>query len=308
MVRLRRIVLSWGGGHRLEIENAGARHGVPLDSPLPLEAFHSAELESGADETLTPALCCSEDPAGLYEPLRLRENTEYELLITVPGSREQAVRRREESRIAGSAWPFANPRLAKVLRLYSPRLWQEEETAAGRIVTVAGSMNFASFVGTADLSLDAARALRVEVACSKLGYFDDFRALLTDVSNEIVDLLFEIDSAVGLRLEAGEPDDVNPAVVLFHIRRLMAADALPLAVETIMRSPHTRLVSSTELVPPARAAYVDPAQVARLAAELPYREGGPLADVFFGMSPERMPDTIKRDVLDTPEKDRKSVV
>ena len=191
MVRLRQIALSWNGGYRLEIENASAQPAPPVDFSLPLEAFHSAELDVGEDDRLTPALSCSEDPAGLYEPLRLRENTEYEILVTIPGTRAQAVERRDEGRVAGTAWPFANPRLAKVLTAV-PCLWREEETPAGRVVTVAGSMNFASFVGTADLSLDAARVLKVEVACSKLGYFDDFEALLTEVSDEVIELLFRL--------------------------------------------------------------------------------------------------------------------
>lgn len=70
--------------------------------------------------------------------------------------------------------------------------------------------------------------------------------------------------------------------MLFHLRRLMSKDALPLAVETIQRSPHTQLESTTEFVDPARAAYVDPAQTAKLAPKLPYIEGGPVADIFSG--------------------------
>jgi predicted component of viral defense system (DUF524 family) len=303
VIYLHRIALAWSGGYRLEIECADTEPSSSLEQPLPVEAFDSANLESNPDNLSSPALCYCEDPDGFYEPIRLRENTAYVIAVTLPGSRQELQRQWEQSKSSATAWPFANPRLARVLQLMPSRYWQEVNSEGNVAVTVVGRINFGSFVGTVDLSLDATHGLVAEVACAKISYFDDFKALLQDISKDIVELLFEVDSVAGFRFEAEELIDrhPHPSVVLFHLRQLMAPDALPQAVEAIIQNPHTQLMEFTQFVNPSQAVHIDPKQVAQLAARLPYIEGGPVAGLFFGKSPIEIPEKIKRDTLDTPE-------
>lgn len=303
MIYLHRIALAWPDGYRLEIECEDTEPGSALEQRLPLEAFDSADLDSSPDNLSSPSLCYCKDAEGLYEPIRLRENTAYEIAVTLPISRPKLKRLREQGKANVSAWPFANPRLARVLKLMSPRNWLEVGSESSPAVRVVGRINFGSFVGTVDLSLDGTHRLVAEVACAKISYFEDFKALLRDVSKDIVEVLFEVDSVAGFRFEFKELIDrhPHPSVVLFHLRQLMAPDALPQAVEAIIQNPHTRLVEFTEFVNPSQAAHVDPKQLAQLADRLTYTEGGPVAGLFFGKSPVEIPEKIKRDTLDTPE-------
>jgi len=303
VIYLNRINFAWPGGYRLEIECIDTKPGNTLEKPLPIEGFASAVQNSEPDNWSSPALCYWEDTEGFYEPIRLRENTAYEIAVSLPGTVQGLKHEWEQREANNTAWPFANPRLSRLLKLTSSRWWKEEHLGCYSVVTVLGNINFGSFVGTVDLSLDATHRLVVEVACAKISYFEDFKALLRDVSNNIVELLFEVDNVGGFRFETKEviDRDPHPSVLLFHLRQLMAPNALPQAVEAIVQNPHTRLVEFTRFVNPSQAVHIDPRQVAQLAPRLPYIEGGPVAGLFFGKSPAEIPEKIKRDTLDTPE-------
>ena len=301
MILLHRLVLAWPNGAQLDIECKTTNAGSPLSSPIALEAFSEAQRERSPDASATPPLCYCPDPDGFYEPIRLREETEYFVSVTTPCSLEDADALWRQSRAEQSAWPFANPRLRTALSIQPSRTWKEVASGGQKSTTVHGSLNFGSFVGTADLTLSVGNRVCVEVACSKLGYYDEFKALLTAVTADFVELLFEIDSATGFHLSGHEPGQVHPSVLLFHLRRLFTQDFVPLAVETIMRQPHSRLSETLELKVPGAARRVDPRRVAQLAPTLKYREGGPAAHLFWGLSPLQLPETERPEDYDTPE-------
>jgi uncharacterized protein len=301
MIRLHRIALSWPDGYRLEIECQKTKAGPPLEHSLPINGYESANLEDPSSTAIFTPLSYEDDPEGLYESIRLQENTDYFLSISLPGTISEISQRWEQSKSPATGWPFVNPRLSRSLKLGRSRYWQQEILRGAPVVTIGASINFASFVGVVDLSFDENHRFAAEVATSKLDYFKDFKSLLGDISEDIVELILEVDNVAGLRFEAAEPREVAPSVLLFHLRRLMAPDALPLAVETIIRNPQTQLVESTKLIHPSHAANIDPAEVVNLAPVLPYNEWGPAADLFLGWSPLLLPEKEKTDILDTPE-------
>lgn len=295
MTPLHRIALVWPGGYRLDIERATGAEGEGVALPLPLAV--EASLAIGLEEALSPALCWRDEAQSLFESLQLREQTEYFVSITLPLDKAQAQAQRAAT--GNPAWPFASARLAPAFRLDPPRSWGKPEAGDG--TRVSGRLNFRNQVGLADLGVvGAEQALPVEVACSKLSYFEDFVALLGDIARHVVDLLVQVDTATGLRF-AGSNDVPSEAALLFHLRRLMAPDFLPSAMATILRNPASRMRREERTTPPALARDVDlPALISR-AGTLPMREGGPLAGLFRGQTPQALPETLKRDTRDIAE-------
>ena len=296
---LHRLELAWADGYRLEVEarSTTSARGDPL--ALSLEgvdtvlAFAAAESGGPVDLELEP------DPDGLLEAIRLRENADYVVTVCVPMGRADA-EARWKANVPGSFWPFASARLAAAVRLMPPRYWREEPLTSGLRTVMLGSANFGSFVGVVDLSVGQ-HQLRAEVASSKIGYFDDFRALLDEVAGDFLELLFQVDSVSGYRFAVGEPGDVSPATALFHLRRLMRDTELPAAVEAIVHHPYTRLVEEDTIVHSALARTVLPDRLAASAGMLSFEPGGPLATLFRGHTPGALVETIRRDTVDTPE-------
>lgn len=299
MTSLHRLELGWADGYRLDIEARAttAAPGEPVASPLAgvdsVLAYAASEPGGPVDLELEP------DVDGLLEAVHLRENAEYVVTVRVPMSRSHAETRWRANE-AGSFWPFASARVAGAVRLMPPRYWREETSPGGPATEMLASANFGSFVGVVDLSVGT-HQLRAEVASSKIGYFDDFRALLDEVASDFLELLFQVDSVSGYRFAVGEPGDVTPATALFHLRRLMRETELPAAVEAIVHHPYTRLTEEDRVVQSALARSVLPDRLAASAGMLSFEPGGPLATLFRGHTPGALVETIRRDTVDTPE-------
>jgi predicted component of viral defense system (DUF524 family) len=300
MPPLRRLRCVWPGGISIDVqvrEEQLAPTG-PTFSPTPIVVeAEPAQVPTG----VTPPLAWEEDPAGFFEPLRLREDTDYFLELQLPGPKALAAKRMEVCRSGGQPWPFRNAHVNNVVKLLPAKTWQDIVDGSRPMTRLFATANFGSFVGVVDLSLDAGGALRAEVASRKIEYFHDFKTLLTEVAEETVDLLLQVGSVANLRFATSGADQARPAVILFHVRRLMDADRLPAAVEDIVAEPHSQLVVEDELRQPAVASSVDLTGLAARGAQLPFIKGGPLAGLFHGWTPELLPVRFKRDSVDTPE-------
>lgn len=271
MTCLHRLEFAWADGYGLDIEaraTTGAP-GDPLTAALPgvdtLLAYAAAESDAPLDLELET------DPDGLLEAVHLRENADYVVTVCVPMGRSDA-ETRWKANAPGSFWPFASARVGAAIRLMPPRYWREDSTPGGPATVMLASANFGSFVGVVDLSVGP-HQLRAEVASSKIGYFDDFRALLDEVASDFLELLFQVDSVSGYRFAVGEPGDVSPATALFHLRRLMRETELPAAVEAIVHHPYTRLIEEDRVVQSALATSVLPDRLAASAGMLSFEPG-----------------------------------
>jgi len=296
---LHRVQFDWRDGGRFEIE---ARETKATATELQVRQLPGCTVQIAAGEfadVQVPALGLVEDPSGFFEPLRLRENAEYLIRITVPHSIDDSKRLWEVSG-SGTAWPFDSSRTGRKVRVMPPRYWTSPDGNDARSTQLLASANFGSFVGVVDLSVEG-RVLRAEVASSKISYFDDFKVLLTEVSEDLTDLLFEVDSVSGYRFSLGEPGDAPPSTALFHLRRILSESELPTAFETVARHPYTKLVHTDVMVDPASATSILPDRFATAATHMPFTAGGPLKGLFRGYSPIAVVDTYRSDSVDTPE-------
>lgn len=281
------------GDRKLEIEWEGGEEGPDVEPPnrdFLVSCTEERRLDTFGHAGIPP-ICWRADEDKLFEPLQLRENTEYLIDATLPIDMADA----EAAWRVDNAWPLTTVRNA--YKSDPPKRWRR--SAAG--VTITGRLNFRSYVGGVELALPDAPAVAVEVACTKIGYFEDFPALLNAIADEYATLLLEVGAPTFARFSASDATDPQLMTFLFLLRHAMDDSRLPAAVESIIASPCSTLVQNEWTVPtgmqrePLRADFMARIPEGHLAP------GGPLASLFRGHTPTLVPETIKRETFDTPE-------
>lgn len=289
---LHRIAFAWQET-RLEIEWANGAEGPATEQP-PVTGIEAATEEAQPDalgRRGTPAMCWRDDGDMLFEPLQLRENAEYLVDVTLPIERAEA-----ETRWRGDrSWPLSTVRNAYTSE--PPKRWRQNKNS----VTIPGRLNFRSYVGAAELRLPGGPAVTVEVACTKIGYFDDLRLLLDAIADEYAALLLEIESPTFSRFGPEAATEPQLLTFLFLLRHAMGDAVLPAAVEHVLGSLRTRTVPHGEFTPlglSSQPADGDPALRFRYDE---FGAGGPLAALFRGFTPQTVLVTRRHETFDTPE-------
>jgi hypothetical protein len=294
-IPLHRARFSWGSRTHLDLEWSKGR-GKLLTIPPAAPQLVLAEEETLPDEHTErgiPELCWREDSPVLFERFQLRESTEYFCDVTLPKSLGDL----EKDAPYHKGWPFSE-RLATIFRIDPPRRWRENDDGS---TTISGLLRLRSHAGILDLSLGRDATLFVEVVCRKLGYLDEFRALLDEVAEEFSELLLQYDSPVSASFNLSDVTPETEAALLFQMRHIMTDRNLPVVLDEIMRSFHTRLDQwrGTDDIgvvqEPDVATFVEELDVSVLV------KGGPLARLFRGYSPRVFPVLEARETADTAE-------
>lgn len=292
---LHRVKFSWGADTHLELEWSKGR-GRLLDSlpAIPNLAYAEEELDPDEPTVLgVPALCWRNNVPVLFERFQLRENTEYYLDVTLPLSLEDA----RSAADLQPGWPF-NERLAIVFQADPFRRWRCNVNGT---VTISGQLRLRNHAGILDLSLGDNRQLVVEIVCQKIGYFDEFKAMLDAVAEESSELLLQYDSPASASFNLADAAPASEAALLFQLRHIMADRNLPTALEEVRRSFHSRLVNRQTTEP---LSGIEEPDVTRFIAETDPSslvKGGPLAKLFRGYTPREFPVMEMHETSDTAE-------
>lgn len=295
MQALHRARFVWDDRTSIEIEwskGRGLRLPAPPRAPQLVEAEEELEPDNHSMEGV-PALCWREDAPVLFERFQLRENTEYYLDITLPITLAEAQARMN----AEAGWPFKG-RIATIFKADPPRRWREH---ADGLLTINGHLRLRNHAGILNLSVSEAAPLSVEVACRKIGYFDEFRALLDAVAEELSELLLQYDSPTSASFNFSDADAESDAALLFQLRYIMADRNIGVALEDIRRSFHSRLEErfghdELSLVEePDIPTFLSDFDASNLIA------GGPLSKTFRGYTPTSFPVVSFAETTDTAE-------
>jgi uncharacterized protein len=292
---LHRVRFGWGATTHIDIEWANGE-GEVMDTPPGAANLEICEREKEIDEFAqrgVPAICWTHDPGTLFEPLQLRENTDYLIDVGLPISKAEAILLSEQRR----SWPFG-ARLGRVFKRDPHRRWIETEQGT---VVVSGQLRLRNHAGVLDLGTQFGTPLRVEVVCRKMNYGTEFRTLLNEVAEQLAELILEYDSPVSLSLALSSSRSGNPAGALFQLRYVMAEQNLPLAVEEIISEFHTQLHSSLVMQPIAE---VSEPSIDAITTELDVSSffvGGPLSTLFRGYTPCELPVPEIAEIVDTSE-------
>lgn len=282
-----------GGDCWIDIETA-LGEAMPLPEPIIADGLISGEGERHIARLLSgdvPPMCWR-DAGHLFEKFQLREDTDYYVDVLVPFPLEEA--RRQFN--ASPGWPFA-PRLKSAYVPDPPRRWRD----MGGKTLITGQIRLRSQAGILDLSPVFGGALRAEVACRKLRYFEEFKELLDSLADKAAELLLSYDSPVSLSFESTEELAINEAALHFLMRYLMSDNQLPASLEEIFVSPHGQMRERIEYASINEIEEADPELIADGVDFSDVGRGGPLARLFRGYTPLMLPERHSFESLDTPE-------
>lgn len=296
-VALHRARFDLGSGASIDIEAAlGRGHPAVVDWVAP--ALLAAELEIDAAAIASGSIVpmCWREAGHLFERFQLREDTDYFVDISLPIPLDDAVERSK----TGTYWPF-DARLVNVFKRDPSRRWREGVVNGQKMAVVTGQLRLRSQVGVINLGVDAGRPLMAEVACRKFKYFDEFKDLLDSLAEKAAELLLSLDSPVSLSFDPSGDLAKNDAALHFLMRHIMSSSKLPLAIEEITSSPHSKLLERIDFV---RIDEVEEADAELISDGFDPSElvaGGPLSRMFRGYTPTALPQRDSFETLDTPE-------
>lgn len=294
MLALHQFAVALRNGWRLSVEWAEGK-GEPATPPANKPPFTGFEVESESDAAgLAGAPAIVFDPhREAFSAIRLREHTDYLVDLLVPISKSSA----QAAWQMRPHWPL-HDRLAPFYRSDPPRRWRETDEG----LTVSGRLNFRSHVGIADLSPDRSGELLIDVVPSKVGFLDDYPAILNAIAAHLTELLFRAEGPTFAPLQDVARDRSTLLSVLMQLRRAMSSAGIVAAVEELLHRPCRALIDVRTTAPAALAGYVDPLEVAGVSgAVLNLSPGGPLSPLFGGVTPASLPVRRKSETADTPE-------
>jgi len=124
---------------------------------------------------------------------------------------------------------------------------------------LTGIINFDSNIGYSDLviTVDGYKALiiRIEVFPSKISYKEDYKSIISDITNEINSIVFDFLKKTYETYKMGEKINYTPAV-FFTIIRSIFYDFVK-ATDIIIKNPHHILITNHELQPAHKVRRID---------------------------------------------------
>jgi len=298
MINIKSLLIKWPNSlYELEIDYLNGKQGENIS--VPIDYIHTATTEKDDKSfSYSPAIGIRLDEPGMYYPIQLRENTSYFISITIPLSLIEL-----EGKLIDSLnpFPFSNLRLSSNFKLNPEKTWKQEIRDNKKFISISGTLQTKNQVGILDLSLGEQENLFCEVASSKIDYQEDFLALLTDIAKESSEILLQMGMSTGYHFDVQNEKEADYLIIMFHLRGLFAADALPLALSTVMNNIHSKLVNENKIVDTSLVKYPNINQMASRGTTLPFNKGGALESIFNGFTPIKMFETLKYETIDTPE-------
>lgn len=274
----------------LEIEVTNGSEGEEIN--IPLEVVAEATRSRKVYESIIPAIGHLLDKEGGLHPVFLRENTEYRCILSLPAYRVDAE--------VTSGQFFSDITMNSVFKVDPQRYWRESRKDNTRYVSITGRINFKNHVGVVNLAPKGQSTFLIEVAASKMSFFDDFPRLLNDINEEVADLMLSVTGVAGSLLSESKKDP-SEYQILFIMRLLFKRDALPAAMESIIRQFHSQMVQEAQLLPLAKVKKPNSQKNFALMSSIPYEKGGPLASSFGGYTPQKLYESEKSESTDTLE-------
>ncbi len=126
---------------------------------------------------------------------------------------------------------------------------------------IAGTLNFRSYVGKSflDIRKDGVNSIKIpiEVRSKKIDYFNQYSAMIADLSQHALSLIFEVNSPLYQEFELDYRQKETYYEDFMFLEYLFRRDNLPSIFEYISKNLHSQLINHTETVPISFASNVN---------------------------------------------------
>lgn len=206
--------------------------------PALLSTDFNAPLYFGPSREGGKTLYAGASKADFLCRLRLLENTDYHWEILKSSKRGPIV-------ITEDKLPSATSSLCDTKRI-STR-WEVDERQA------KGVLNFGNFLGSGWIGINNGPQLRFEVISAKISYEEEYLALLRDLTDQSVSLLFDPEAPTQGKLIETEGEQKRPLETFLLLQASLPIDELKAAMGMIKARPHSQLESDDRWLPTSMA-------------------------------------------------------
>ena len=174
---------------------------------------------------------------------------------------------------------------------------------------IAGTLNFRSYVGKSflDVRKDEVPSIRIpiEVRSKKMDYFSQYSAMIADLSQHSLSLIFEVNSPLYQEFELDYHQKETYYEDFMFLEYLFREENLPSIFEYLSKNLHSQLKNHTETVPISFASNVNqntlkniisnPNKLVKVDSDLE------ISQKLNGYLPYEIEQTKHEDVIDIPE-------
>ena len=118
---------------------------------------------------------------------------------------------------------------------------------------LAGTLNFRSYVGKSflDVKKDNIKSIQIpiEVRSKKIDYFNQYSAMIADLSQHALSLIFEVNSPLYQEFELANEEKLTYYEDFMFLEYLFRQDNLPTIFEYLSKNMHSQLINHDETVP-----------------------------------------------------------
>jgi hypothetical protein len=174
---------------------------------------------------------------------------------------------------------------------------------------IAGTLNFRSYVGKSFLDVRKngvnSDKIPIEVRSKKIDYFSQYSAMIADLSQHSLSLIFEVNSPLYQEFEIDYRQKETYYEDFMFLEYLFREENLPSIFEYLSKNLHSQLKNHTETVPISFASNVNQNTLKNIISKpnklLKSQSGLEIANKLNGHLPYEIDQTKHEDVIDIPE-------
>ena len=242
-------------------------------------------------DNVTPMQYCPDIDAN-FANLMLLEETEYQILFE-------------------SKDPIANYDILYSLTKINDNYFKEFRFDLGDNdnYKIAGTLNFRSYVGKSFLDIRKngvnSKRIPIEVRSKKIDYFNQYSAMIADLSQQSLSLIFEVNSPLYQEFELDYRQKETYYEDFMFLEYLFRDENLPSIFEYLSKNLHSQLKNHTETVPISFASNVNQSTLKNIISK-PNKLSQSDADFEIvrklkGNIPLEIEQTKHEDIIDIPE-------
>ena len=174
---------------------------------------------------------------------------------------------------------------------------------------VAGTLNFRSYVGKSflDVKKDNLKSISIpiEVRSKKIDYFNQYSAMIADLSQHALSLIFEVNSPLYQEFVLDNEEKLTYYEDFMFLEYLFRQDNLPSIFEYLSKNMHSQLINHDETVPISLANNLNSSSINNIVSKpnqlFKVDSSIKMAEKLNGFLPYDIHQIKHEDTIDTPE-------